>query len=205
MLGFYNYSVILTYVGLASSVTGMMFAISGRLKLAIFCLAFSGLCDMFDGKIARAMKNRTEDEKRFGIQIDSLCDVVCFGAFPVILCYASGMRGMISRMILTFYCLASVIRLGYFNVMEEKRQEETEEARVYYEGLPITTIAIVLPIACLLRPYFGTAFDCVIQSLMFGMAFFMIFRFKLKKPSNAMLAVLVTGVGLAVLRILHII
>lgn len=205
MLGYYNYSVILTYIGLVSSVMGMTFAVSGRYKLAIFCLAFSGLCDMFDGKIARAMKNRTEDEKRFGIQIDSLCDMVCFGAFPVVLCYSSGMRSVSGRLILAFYCLASVIRLGYFNVMEEKRQNETEEARVYYEGLPITTIAIVLPIACLLQPYFGLAFGLIIQLIMFVMAFLMIFRFKLKKPGNRVLALLVVCVGLAVLRILHII
>ena len=79
MIGFYNYSVILTYISLLSSVFGMTQAIHGRFKAAVFCLALSGLCDMFDGKIARSMKNRTEDEKSFGIQIDSLCDVVCFG------------------------------------------------------------------------------------------------------------------------------
>lgn len=205
MLGFYNYSVILTYIGLVSSVFGMTFAISGRFKIAIFCLAFSGLCDMFDGKIARAMKNRTEDEKRFGIQIDSLCDVVCFGVFPVVLCYASGIRSVWGRMILSFYCLASVIRLGYFNVMEEKRQEETEEARVYYEGLPITTIAIVLPIACLLKPYLGAYFHLIVQTVMFVEAFLMIFRFQLKKPGKVVMTLLVVGVGLAVLKILHII
>ena len=81
MIGFYNYSVILTYISLLSSVFGMTQAIHGRFKAAVFCLALSGLCDMFDGKIARSMKNRTEDEKSFGIQIDSLCDVVCFRCF----------------------------------------------------------------------------------------------------------------------------
>ena len=115
------------------------------------------------------------------------------------------MRSVSGRLILAFYCLASVIRLGYFNVMEEKRQNETEEARVYYEGLPITTIAIVLPIACLLKPYFGLAFGLIIQLIMFVMAFLMIFRFKLKKPGNRVLALLVVCVWLAVLRILHII
>ena len=90
MIGFYNYSVILTYISLISSVFGMSQAIHGRFKVAVFCLALSGLCDMFDGKIARSMKNRTEDEKSFGIQIDSLCDVVCFGIFPAMICYLLG-------------------------------------------------------------------------------------------------------------------
>ena len=86
MIGFYNYTVILTYISLLSSVFGMTQAIHGHFKTAIFCLALSGLCDMFDGKIARTKKDRTDDEKSFGIQIDSLCDVVCFGAFPALIC-----------------------------------------------------------------------------------------------------------------------
>lgn len=100
---------------------------------------------MFDGKIARTKKNRTEDEKRFGIQIDSLCDVVCFGVFPIVLCYELGMTHFYSIPILVFYGLAGVIRLGYFNVMEEKRQNETSENRKYYQGLPITSMSVALP------------------------------------------------------------
>lgn len=135
MIGFYDYTVILTYISFASSISGIFLATRGHFNWAIFCLAFSGLCDMFDGKIARTKKNRTEDEKRFGIQIDSLCDVVCFGVFPVVLCYELGMTHFYSIPILIFYGLAGVIRLGYFNVMEEKRQNETSENRKYYQGL----------------------------------------------------------------------
>ena len=80
MIGFYDYTVVLTYISLVCSIFGMTQAISGRFRTAIVCLALSGLCDMFDGKIARTKKNRTEDEKLFGVQIDSLCDVVCFGS-----------------------------------------------------------------------------------------------------------------------------
>lgn len=123
MIGFYDYTVILTYISFASSISGIFLATRGHFNWAIFCLAFSGLCDMFDGKIARTKKNRTEDEKRFGIQIDSLCDVVCFGVFPIVLCYELGMTHFYSIPILVFYGLAGVIRLGYFNVMEEEASE----------------------------------------------------------------------------------
>ena len=81
MIGFYDYTVVLTYISFTSSIIGIFCAVTGHPKWAVFCLALSGLCDMFDGKIARTKKNRTEDEKQFGIQIDSLCDVVCFGVF----------------------------------------------------------------------------------------------------------------------------
>ena len=160
---------------------------------------------MFDGKIARAMKNRTADEKKFGIQIDSLCDVVCFGAFPVILCYCLGLKDVFGIMILAFYGTASVIRLGYFNVMEEKRQQETTEARKYYEGLPITTMAIILPILYLIKPCMGAYFVLVLHIVMLAVGFLLILRFQLKKPGNKVLAVIVAVVALAVLKLTHII
>ena len=128
MIGFYDYTVVVTYISLVSSIVGMFCAIDGKLTVAVFCLAFSGLCDMFDGKIARTKKDRTDDEKSFGIQIDSLCDIVCFGIFPIILGYKLGMCKLYSIVILAFYGLAGVIRLAYFNVMEARdrvRQAKT--------------------------------------------------------------------------------
>ena len=80
-LGFYDYTVVLTYISLGISVLGITMALEGNFRMAIFCLALSGLCDMFDGKIARTKKNRTEDEKKFGIQIDSLYGSSLYGRF----------------------------------------------------------------------------------------------------------------------------
>lgn len=158
MLGVYDYTVVLTYISLMISIGGMMFAVNGHLHLGVMCLAISGLCDMFDGKIARTKKNRTEDEKRFGIQIDSLSDIVCFGVAPAVLCYCFGMRGIVGVAILMFYVLAGLIRLAWFNVMEEHRQEETSEKRECYQGLPITSMAIALPIVVVLKPFLGCEF-----------------------------------------------
>ena len=49
MVGFYNYTVILTYMSLVSSITGMFFTFTGHLSIGILCLALSGLFDAFDG------------------------------------------------------------------------------------------------------------------------------------------------------------
>lgn len=207
MIGFYNYTVVLTYIGLMSSVFGMISAINERFQTAIFCLAFSGLCDMFDGKIARTKKDRTEDEKNFGIQIDSLCDVVCFGAFPVVLSYQLGMKKPVGLLILAGYAVASVIRLGFFNVMEQSGRNCDEEGNKFYRGLPITSISIVLPLAYLfsgiLKKDGWFVFVLYIVMTLIGMLF--ITNFKLKKPGNVTLTVLVSIVALAVLKILHII
>ena len=201
MIGFYSYTVVLTYLGLASAAMGMVFTLPGFAKYALFCLAFSGLCDMFDGKVARLKKDRTEDEKRFGIQIDSLCDVVCFGAFPMILCYSIGMRGPAGISILVFYLIAGVIRLAFFNVMEEKRQDETDEARKYYQGLPITSIAIILPLFCTLRPLLGHRFLSELHICILTVGLLFIINFPLRKPGWKMLTLLVAIVSCALIKI----
>ena len=173
-LGIYDYTVILTYISLGISVFGITRALEGDFKVAIFCLALSGLCDMFDGKIARTKKNRTDDEKNFGIQIDSLCDVVCFGIFPAMICYCLGVNTPAGIGALIFYSVASVIRLAYFNVSEAKRQNETSENRQYYQGLPITSMAIILPFLYLMRRLLRTLFpdrDTYCQLIIVGLLF----------------------------------
>lgn len=204
MLGFYDYTVVLTYISLAISLGGMMFSMNGHFKLAITCLALSGLCDMFDGKIARTKKNRTEDEKRFGIQIDSLCDIVCFGVAPALLCYMLGMRSAIGVSILILYVLAGLIRLAFFNVLEERRQQETEENQKYYQGLPITSMAIVLPILFMIGPILRGDFLVTLHAVVLAVGILFVTNFKMRKPKNATLAVLVTIVAIAVLKIFHI-
>ena len=64
MLGFYDYTVVLTYISLVISVFGMTRALAGDFKVAILCLALSGLCDMFDGKIARGRKRPVQRMRR---------------------------------------------------------------------------------------------------------------------------------------------
>lgn len=204
MIGVYNYTVILTYMSLVSSLVGMMFTVNGHYKTALVCLALSGLCDMFDGKVARTKKDRTEDEKNFGIQIDSLCDVVCFGAFPIILAYCMGMRGFIGIIILAWYGVNGVIRLAYFNVMEGKRQDTTDELMKYYSGLPITSISIILPLVCMLKVVFHGNFLILLHCTMLMVGTLFVVNFKVRKPKNTTLTVLVCIVAFALLKIFHV-
>ena len=200
MIGFYDYTVILTYISFISAVAGIFSAAEMQLRWAIFFLAFSGLCDMFDGKIARTKKNRTDDEKAFGIQIDSLCDIVCFGALPIVICYKLGMDRIYSMLILALYGLAGLIRLGDFNVMEAKRQAREGGAREYYQGLPITSMAIALPILFVVSPLFPnhTAFVTVLHVAVALVGFLFIFDFKLRKPSVKQVFLIVAVVAASV-------
>ena len=199
MLGVYDYTVVLTYISLIVSMSGMMFSVNGKIKYAVVCLAISGLCDMFDGKIARTKKNRTEVEKNFGIQIDSLSDVICFGVSPALLCYCMGMRSRVGIVILMFYVLAGLIRLAWFNVTEEVRQSETAEKREYYQGLPITSMAIALPIMFALKPFLGKDFFLGLHVLVLAVGLLFITNFKLRKPSNKVLLLICLLVAAALI------
>ena len=147
MIGVYNYSVILTYLGVGLSLFGITQALSGNFDIAILCLALAGACDTFDGKVARSMKNRTEEQIIFGIQIDSLCDAICFGVTPAIIAYSLGLNSTFGIIVEIVFVLCGVIRLAYFNVLEELKHlhPENSEAKCYH-GLPITSIAIIFPI-----------------------------------------------------------
>ena len=82
MIGVYDYTVIATYLSLLLGLGGLYSAAQNEPLDAMLCLMLAGLLDAFDGRIARTKKDRTEQEKRFGIQIDSLNDLVCFGVLP---------------------------------------------------------------------------------------------------------------------------
>ena len=83
MIGFYDYTVVVTYISLISSIMGMFFAIDGKLPLAVFCLAFSGLCDMFDGKIAR----KFNQVSNLGKILDPIADKLSQMAIVIVLLY----------------------------------------------------------------------------------------------------------------------
>lgn len=148
LLGVYDYTVWLTYFGLFISIAGMMEGLHGGKTKAVFCLALSGLCDAFDGRIARKKADRTEEEKAFGIQIDSLCDIVCFGVLPSVICFTLGVDGAAGMLVIAWYCICGVIRLAQFNVTAQGRLGEKEE-KLCYRGLPITSASVVVPVMCL--------------------------------------------------------
>ena len=77
MLGYWNKSVYVTYLGAFFAVSGyLLFLTTGNIDYSFIGMILAVLCDMFDGKIARSMKNRSDQEKNFGVEIDSLSFVL---------------------------------------------------------------------------------------------------------------------------------
>ena len=155
MIGVYDYTVIATYLSLLLGLGGLYSAAQNEPLDAMLCLMLAGLLDAFDGRIARMKKDRTEQEKRFGIQIDSLNDLVCFGVLPAAIGWSMDCDRLWFLATMSFFALCALIRLAYFNVTEEERQDKTNENRRYYLGLPVTSSAFAMPFFYLLALYAG--------------------------------------------------
>lgn len=199
MIGYYNYTVYLTYAGLLSSMLGIFLAIDGSVTGAVVCLLVSGVCDMFDGKIARTKKDRTPEEKRFGIQIDSLCDVVCFGVFPAVLGIAAGARLWWQAAAAAFFVLCGVIRLAYYNVTEETRQNVSDKKREAYTGLPITASAILVPLLMCFSHALGDKLSHAYTALLLVMGLCYITPISVKKPGVWGAAVMIAAGALVLI------
>lgn len=181
MLGYYNYTVILTYVGMLIGFTGITCAIDGRYEAAILCLMGAGVCDMFDGTIA-ATKKRDMCEKYFGIQIDSLSDLICFGVLPAVLFYCIDRGRSGSVFICSVYVLCALIRLAYYNVDEAARQTQNTEPRAVYYGLPVTLAALIIPVISMTASLLKFSVIKGYGAAMLCMAVCFLLPFPLKKP-----------------------
>ena len=217
MLGIYDYTVILTYLSLLSASAGILVSLSGggHPFLGVFFLLFCGFCDAFDGKVARTKKNRSHREVNFGIQIDSLSDLVAFGVLPACIGAAMmrvspllthfshthlqpGFRSLLTALfsaVLILYVLAAMIRLAYFNVTEEERQEEEGGVRKFSTGLPVTSASLIFPTILLLQyilPVDVTPLY-IVTALITGFAF--LGKFEIRKPGLRGILIMV-GIGI---------
>lgn len=218
MIGYYDYTVILTYLSMLSATTGIMLCLNdiGHPYLGMIFLMFCGLCDAFDGKVARTKKNRTDSMKKFGIQIDSLSDLVAFGVLPA--CIGIAMlrssiefltfpyikflhlhladKSTIIKIILTviavFYTLAAMVRLAYFNVIEEERQESEDGVRKTYIGLPVTSSALVFPTILLIHIFCSADLTLLYFLFLAIVGFLFVSDIQVKKPTTKGILVMIS-------------
>lgn len=222
MIGFYDYTVWLTYISLISAGIGIFSALNGAGHpfLGMFFLLLSGLCDAFDGKVARTKKNRTDMQREYGTQIDSLADLVAFGVLPAsigvsILRVYEVMNGyditsihvklvnLALYTILVFYVLAALIRLAYFNVLESERKKRGEVgANKDYKGLPVTSAAVVFPTVLLIQYVTKIDISLVYFAFVLITGILFISPFKVKKPGTKGILIMVAIGALDLLAIL---
>ena len=216
MIGFYDYTVVLTYLSLFSAGTGIFVSLSGsgHPYWGTFFLLFCGLCDAFDGQVARTKKNRTTMEKNYGIQIDSLSDLIAFGVLPACIgmalvrtspllqqIFGSDKDNLPLRIasgvlfaVMVLYILAALIRLAYFNVTEEERQRTEDDVRRTYTGLPVSSAALIFPSVMLFRYILPMDISIVYFPVTLITGFLFLSKLQIPKPHLRGILIMI-GVG----------
>jgi CDP-diacylglycerol--serine O-phosphatidyltransferase len=180
IVGFWNPSVILTYIGMSFAILGMFLAVNEMINFSFICLVLCGICDLFDGVVARKFK-RDEDEKAFGIELDSLVDVLSFIALPVTIFMSIGFNSPIHLIIYILYSIAGIARLGYFNVVTADGDGPVK----YYSGLPITYAALVFSLMYLTINLLGSDAFMIIYTLsMVAVTVLEVLKIKIAKPKG---------------------
>lgn len=176
IIGFYRKCDLLTMCGMVISFVGMLLAIHGHFTYAALCLLISGICDGFDGTLARK-KKYSENEKTYGIQLDSLSDLVCFGVFPAILtCLISD--NIYAYIIAGIYLLCGLVRLAYFNTLAA----DPKSKKNVFIGVPITTVSIVYPLILFIFRFINYDFlEILLPLLLLMLGILFILRIEIKK------------------------
>ena len=151
---------IISLVGLLCALLGIWQAILGNFPVAIIGIIWAVLLDWADGIVARKMTGRTQHQREFGGQLDSLIDIVSFGVFPAIFLLS---YGEFSPWFLpgAFLILASsAIRLSYFNIFGLTDNK-------MYMGLALDNNVIILSFLFLFEGFFDhSVFSVLLYALM---------------------------------------
>ena len=200
-IGKFNRAILITLIGTLSVMIGCYLSlVEGNITAAIICLVIAGVSDMFDGKVARSMKKRDEDDKEYGIQIDSLADTVAFVVYPIIILYAYLLKNKLDLnsvmlvMVSTLFIACGVTRLAYFNTKANKVDGPVK----YYSGFPVTTSAMFFPLLYLFKSFMSIkVFAYVYVLMLIVIAFLFIVNVKIKKPKGNLFYIVVPIIALA--------
>ncbi len=141
--GIYLLPNLITAGSLFLGILAMHLAIEGRLLegfsnnyvMAAYAIIGAAICDGLDGSVARI----TRTQSAFGVQLDSLCDLVSFGVAPGIVMYNMALHelGRVGFAVSFLFALCGALRLARFNVMAQKGR-----ASGNFMGIPIPMAAI---------------------------------------------------------------
>ncbi|MEE9194406.1 MAG: CDP-diacylglycerol--serine O-phosphatidyltransferase [Alphaproteobacteria bacterium] len=124
---------ILTLLALAAGLTAIRFGLEGRWEHAVLAIIVAAVLDALDGRIARLLKGAS----KFGAELDSLSDFVCFGVSPALVLYLWTMKdaGRLGWVLVMLFSICCGLRLARFNVMMEDHDAPAWQA-LFFTGIP---------------------------------------------------------------------
>ena len=198
IIGIYKLWSMFSYVGLLFGIISIYFAKIQNFKLALLSLMFSSLIDIFDGTIARKFK-RTDKEKQFGIEIDSILDTINFGAIPIIIFLNMGFDRIYDYIIVFLYLFVITMRLAFFNADLVKLKGENNKYEIYY-GFPVTTISIFMILGYIL--YLVAKVSCIMPLTMIISSLLFILKIKIKRYKSKWFNSILIIIGLSLVALM---
>ncbi|MCR4377605.1 MAG: CDP-diacylglycerol--serine O-phosphatidyltransferase [Rhodospirillales bacterium] len=135
---------MLTLMALCSGLTAVRFAYEGRWEHAVLAILAAAILDALDGRIARLLKGTS----KFGAELDSLSDMICFGVAPGLMLYFWSLEtlGRFGWILVLLYAVACVLRLARFNTAAED-PEAPAWSSTFFTGVPSPAAAglVLLP------------------------------------------------------------
>ena len=120
---------LFTFISLTLGLTALKFAIENKWEISVSLVIFASFLDNIDGKIARLLKSNSN----FGIELDSLSDLISFGVTPAIIVYlwseSMSIQGMWAMVI--FYAICSTSRLAKFNISSHETQSNSKKIKFF--------------------------------------------------------------------------
>lgn len=176
-----NIAFTVTWLGLFLSVSACFLALSEQMSMAILCLMYSGICDLFDGVVARHL-NLPAEQQEFGLHIDTIVDMASFGITPIIIAYALGVGNQVWEVILLIsFASCAAMRLAYFNIHGFTESNQIK----LYTGLPVTYIALLFPLVYVTRGLLSEEmFEWLVKVLLVLTALLFILKIPVPKPQG---------------------
>ena len=127
-------------------VLSVIYASKGKYEIACWLILISMILDGFDGRVARL----TNTASKFGVEFDSLADVVAFGVAPAMLLYFYiGMDyGRLGMCVPAIFVIFGAVRLARFNITSSSEPH-------FFIGLPIPSAAVILMLWVLIDLKYG--------------------------------------------------
>lgn len=175
LIGYLNAPNLVTLTGMIFALSAAMLASRGFIGFAMVGLIVAGLCDLFDGLVARRYPPE-ETERPFGAELDSLNDVVCFGLLPPLL-VDGWLHSVWLFPVYAAYLIAVLYRLAWFNLYGLQDGS-------HYEGLPVTYAALILPLAALVPAFVPLLGLPVLAGTLIALAGLYVYRTPIPKPAG---------------------
>ncbi|HYD07191.1 MAG TPA: CDP-diacylglycerol--serine O-phosphatidyltransferase, partial [Reyranella sp.] len=125
---------VLTLAALCSGLTGIRFALQGQFRLAVIAMIVAAVLDALDGRVAR----RLGVTSRFGAELDSLSDFLCFGVAPALVLYLAALKdgGPLGWVVTLMFPICSALRLARFNTALVADTPPPAWTGQYFTGVP---------------------------------------------------------------------